>query len=561
MGFQKPISRFGFAITYFINTVFLDGTDWGENDMNRKHYYNIITWLFFIIFLFALLPGCVNQKSVKKDPFFEKWRIRAEKSRGYSPSAKRRVVDISRKKGALAGERIKARPEKALPTRKVTMMMYDVDVAVLLRTLARAANQNIMINEKVRGKADVNIKNAPWDQVFRGILRTNGLSFDWEGDIIRIMTVEDMDQDLKRQAQRRDFKLVEPPIIRIFQIDYADATSLKDSLSVFFTKNDKGEPIGSITVDEHTNSLIIQAPRDDIISMIPLIEDLDRPTHQVLIEANIVEATRNTSRDLGVQWGGLYKTSAGDLTQWVTPGANSTGTTGDLDTPLVGPTSGNVVNFPVLGTTGMTLGYLAQDVGKSILSVQLSALEQEGKVNILSSPSITTLDNQKAIIESGQDIPYETFVDGDSKIEYKKAVLSLEVTPHVIGEDTLKLNIVTTKDELNFADTAIITGGQPIIDTKRAETIVMLLDGQTTVIGGLNKEKVDNSESSVPLLSKIPLLGYFFKGTSKENEMADVLIFITPHILKERVLADSQDETIENPAPTKPPLDSETTPQ
>ncbi|MES0445417.1 MAG: type IV pilus secretin PilQ [Desulfobacterales bacterium] len=525
--------------------------------MNRKHYYNIIPWLFFIIFLFALLPGCAGKKSVKKDTFFEKWKIRAEKSRGYSPSAKRRVVDISRKKGALAGERLKARPEKALPTRKVTMKMYDVDVDVLIRTLARAANQNIMINEKVKGKADVNIKNAPWDQVFRGILRTNGLSFDWEGDIIRIMTVEDMDQDLKRQAQRRDYKLVEPPIIQIFQIDYADATSLKDSLSVFFTKNDKGEPIGSITVDEHTNSLIIQALRDDIISMIPLIEELDRPTRQVLIEANIVEATRSTSRELGVQWGGLYKTTSGDVTQWITPGANSSGTTGDLDTPL-DPTSGNVVNFPVLGLTGMTLGYLAHDAGKSILSVQLSALETEGKVNILSSPSITTLDNQKAIIESGQDIPYETFVDGDSKIEYKEALLKLEVTPHVIGEETLKLNILTTKEEINFQDTLIL-GGQPIIDKKKAETIVILLDGQTTVIGGLNKEKVDDSESRVPLLSKIPLLGYFFKGSSKENELTDVLIFITPHILKERVLADSQDETMENPAPTKPPLGPETT--
>ncbi|MEE8480325.1 MAG: type IV pilus secretin PilQ [Desulfobacterales bacterium] len=512
--------------------------------MNRKHNYNIIPWLFFIIFLFALLPGCAGKKSVAKDTFFEKWKIRAEKSRGYSPSAKRRVVDISRKKGSLADERIKARPEKALPTRKVTMMMYDVDVAVLIRTLARAANQNIMINEKVKGKADVNIKNAPWDQVFRGVLRTNGLSFDWVGDIIRIMTVEDMEQDLKRQAQKRDFKLVEPPIIQVFQIDYADANSLKESLAVFFTKNKKGEPIGSITVDKHTNSLIIQAHRDDIISMIPLIEDLDRPTPQILIEANIVEATRSTARELGVQWGGLYKTSSGGVSQWVTPGANSTGTTGGTLDTVIDPTSGNVVNIPaVIGNTGLTLGYVAQDIGKSIISVQLSALETEGKVNILSSPSITTLDNHKAIIESGKDVPYQTVVDNEVKIEYKKAVLSLEVTPHVIGGETLKLNIKTTKDELDFVSSAL-TGGQPVIDTKRAETNVILLDGQTTVIGGLNKEKVDDSESSVPFLSKIPLLGYFFKGTSKANEMSDVLIFITPHILKERVLAESQDETI-----------------
>ena len=277
--------------------------------------------------------------------------------------------------------------------------------------------------------------------------------------------------------------------------------------------------------------------------MIPLIEDLDRPTPQVLIEANIVEATRSTSRELGVQWGGLYKTSSGDVAQWVTPGSNSSGITGNLDTPLV-PTSGNVVNFPaVLGDTGLTLGYVAQNIGKSILSVQLSALQDEGKVNILSSPSITTLDNQKAIIESGKEIPYQTVQDNEVKIEYKKAVLSLEVTPHVIGGETLKLNIKTTNNDIDFTGD-IVTLGNPIINTKKAETNVILLDGQTTVIGGLNKEKVDDSESSVPWLSKIPVLGYLFKGTSKENEMTDVLIFITPHILKERVLAESQDETI-----------------
>ncbi len=536
----------------------MDGTDWGENDMNRKHYYKVIPGLFIIIFLFTLFPGCAGKKSVTKDTFFEKWKMMAEKSRGYSPSAKRRVVDILRKKGALPGEKIKPRPEKPLPTRKVTMKMYNVDVAVLIRTLARAADQNIMINEKVKGKADINIKNAPWDQVFRGILRTNGLSFAWEGGIIRIMTAEDMEQDLKRQAQKRDFKLVEPPIIRVFQVNYADAKSLKECLSVFFTKTKEGKPMGSITVDEHTNSLIIQAPRDDIISMISLIEELDRPTPQILIEANIVEATRSTARELGVQWGGLYKiSSGGGESQWITPGANTTGVTGGTLATGIDPTTGNVVNFPaLLGNTGLTLGYVAENLGKSLLSVQLSALQEEGKVNILSSPSITTLDNQKAIIESGKEVPYQTVVDGEVKIEYKKAVLSLEVTPHVIGGDTLKLSIKTTKDELDFANAV---AGQPAITTKKAETNVILLDGQTTVIGGLNKEKVDDSESGVPVLSKIPLLGYFFKGTSKKTEMDDVLIFITPHILKEKVLAESQDETIGKPVPAKPLLDPEVT--
>jgi type IV pilus assembly protein PilQ len=172
-----------------------------------------------------------------------------------------------------------------------------------------------------------------------------------------------------------------------------------------------------------------------------------------------------------------------------------------------------------------------EDVGKSIIAAQLAALQSEGKVNILSSPSITTLDNQKAIIESGSEVPYQTVENGEVKIEYKKAVLSLEVTPHVIGENALKLNISTKKDELDFANAV---QGQPAISTKKAETNVLLFDGQTTVIGGLSKEKTDKSESGLPWLKDIPILGYLFKGERTGNNMDEVLIFITPHILGEQ---------------------------
>ena len=167
-----------------------------------------------------------------------------------------------------------------------------------------------------------------------------------------------------------------------------------------------------------------------------------------------------------------------------------------------------------------------------MLNVQLSALQNEGKVNILSSPSITTLDNQKALIKTGQEVPYQTVEDGEVKIEFKEAVLELEVTPQVIDENSLKLKINVKKDELDFT---IAIQGQPGIDKSEAQTNVLLLDGQTTVIGGLIKEKVDDSESGVPLLKDIPGLGWLFKGTSKDDEMEELMIFITPHILEERI--------------------------
>ena len=411
-----------------------------------------------------------------------------------------------------------------------------------------------MINENVKGKADINIKKAPWDQVFRGVLSTHGLTHAWIGDIIRIMTVEDRERDLKREAQKKEFKFVEPLQTRIVQIDYADAKKLQGTLEKFLTLGKEGKPIGSIMVAEHTNSLIIQAIADDIKSMIPLIHELDRPTPQIRIEAHIVEATRDTSKKLGIQWGGLYdlKSGGGSVDHWI--GAGS-GVSGSIDA-RTSITTGNVVNFPAaLAGTGFSLGYVAQRLGAYTLSAQLTALQQEGKANILSSPSITTQDNQKAIIESGKQVPYNKLdQSGNTTTEFKDASLRLEVTPHVIDSNTLALIINTKKDEVDFTQNV---NGLPSIVSKRAETKVVLFDGQTTVIGGLNKEKINNTEYGVPLLKDIPLLGYFFKGIDKKNELEDILIFITPHILKEHVAEATQESPAETMIPQGRPPEPE----
>jgi type IV pilus assembly protein PilQ len=282
--------------------------------------------------------------------------------------------------------------------------------------------------------------------------------------------------------------------------------------------------------------------------MIPIIDELDRPTHQILIEAHIVEATKDTARDLGIQWGGLSRHGF-----WITPGAGGTGVIGNTLDAGINPASGMAANFPAAGVTntlGMTIGFAIEDIGSSIISAQLSALQRDGKVNILSSPSITTLDNQKAIIESGSEVPYQTIQDNTVKIEYKKAVLSLEVTPHVIDDHTLKMKIATKKDELDFANAVL---GQPAINTKRAETNILLFDGQTTVIGGLTRESTTKAEAGVPALKSIPLLGWLFKNSSDAGAMEDLLIFITPHILKEKMVEPSrQEQTTPMPSADNP---------
>jgi type IV pilus assembly protein PilQ len=166
-----------------------------------------------------------------------------------------------------------------------------------------------------------------------------------------------------------------------------------------------------------------------------------------------------------------------------------------------------------------------------LLALQLSALQEEGKLNILSSPSITTLDNQSALIESGAEVPFQTVEDDEVSIEFKEAKLKLEVTPHVIDNHWLKMKIVTNKDELDFSRTV---QGNPTIITRKAQTNVLLFDGQTTVIGGLNQQSDSDTKTGVPVLSDIPLLGSLGKRTNKSKKMVDVLIFITPHILKQK---------------------------
>lgn len=489
-----------------------------------------------MIFILAIgLTGCAGQQHQKSAPEFTDWSIKAKKARGFSPTARKRKLEVPPVATDSSGK-AHAENARALPTKRITLRMHDTDLRVLLRALVRAVDQNIILNDSVQGMVSLNVTKAPWNQVFTGLLNTHGLGYEWEGDILRVVSPEDTDKHLKNleaasliKQKKRAIELSEPLMTQVIPIDYADAAKLKDNLEKFLSESEPGKPIGSVMVDEGTNAMIIKAMRSDLVQLLSLIEKLDRPTRQILIEARIVEATRETARNLGIQWGGLAEEGV-----WVYPGSNSSGVVGQPFTDNgIDPTSGFAVNFPatLAGGAGLTLGMAIEEVGSHLLAVQLSALQTEGKLNILSSPSITTLDNQSAIIESGDEVPFQTVEDGEVNIEYKKAVLSLEVTPHIIEGQTLKLNIITNKDELDFSRTV---SGNPTVITKKAETNVILYDGQTTVIGGLNKETRNETDSGVPGLQDIPLLGYLFKGSGRSHKMEDVLIFITPHILGER---------------------------
>ncbi len=297
---------------------------------------NIVTWglIFFALMLFC---GCADGlNSTKKDPFFEKWSTEAENSQGHSPSAEPKninVADLTAKKSSSAA--LAEAAMKRLPTKPINLTMRQAELKAVLRAMAKSVDLNLMVKNDLKGEISVDFQGVPWDHAFTGLLRTYGLSYVWEGNIILVKTVDDIEQDLKQKVQLRDIQWVEPllqPVV--VNIDYADPKKLMEMLQDLLTKDKDGKPRGSVKVDEHSNSLVISAMSNDLEKMLKIIEKIDKPTPQILIKANIVETTQEVARDLGIMWGGKYKT--GDYT--------ATGGTGTHRRVSGG--SGLGVNFP-----------------------------------------------------------------------------------------------------------------------------------------------------------------------------------------------------------------------
>ncbi len=507
--------------------------------MMRRNYK--ILWLMAAVLVSASIGACTTPQPKSSPVPPEDWQKKANESQGFSPSARDRSLDLKPKKiETFEAVQTRRKATRPLPKRKITMKMHLADVTVLLRALARAVDLNIMINESVQGRISINVKDTAWDQVFMGILNSQGLAYEWEGDIVRIVTIEDRDRNLKNLeaeekilAKEQELRMQAPLVTKIIPVDFASAEKLRENVEKVLTAKKPGELVGSVMVDSHTNSLIIQATPSDIQRIVPMIAELDRPTPQILIEAFIVETTSRTARELGVAWGGVYANNGG--TSFVV--APKPFTSSDISTPGdINTDPGLGINFPAnLSSaaqtgTGMALGFITRGAD-GILAMELSALEEEGKLNILSSPSITTLDNTKALIESGDEVPIPVITENTSNVIYKEALLRLEVTPHVIQGDVLKLDIITTKNEVDFTRKVLT---YPTIVAKKATTNVILFDGQTTVIGGLKKNTDQDGEAGVPWLRSLPVIGYLFKNQSRSSEMQDLMIFITPRILKAR---------------------------
>jgi len=428
---------------------------------------------------------------------------------------------------------------KPLPRQIVEDLSFPADTSVttVLRALAKVGNVNMVVSPKVDGVVSMTFKSMPWDQAFSGVLTTAGLSYTWDGDILRVMTLDDIKRELEiekvmheRDTVRDSIIKSEPLVMRVIKVKYMSAKKIvqtvKDMLGTTLPSAVPRASGGTtVSLNDENNSLIVQATQRDADMISELVSKLDHPKLQVRIDASIVEANSSTARQLGIQWGGTYMATEG----------------GKIYTTGAGPGRDWAANFPATFDSkgvGATLGFAMQDFGGAqLLNLQLSALQSDGKARILSSPSVTTLDNETAAIESGEERAYRvtsgTGNNLDTSLAWKKAVLKLEVTPHVIDPSLLRVEIAANKDA--FDERKVESNGEYPVSTKNTKTTVLLKNGQTTVIGGLSEKSNSGAETGIPYLKNIPLLGLLFQGSKKDTSLGEVLIFITPTILNEPV--------------------------
>ncbi|WP_462325721.1 type IV pilus secretin PilQ [Desulfoplanes sp.] len=522
----------------------------------------ILLWGMVVLGILFVVVGCRGNKEIR-DPFFEKWQKLARESKGYSPQLTQESVDIDRSSSMqeIAPDAQKKVVHKPLPTMPTTLDVHDTEIRAVLQALARAAKQNILINSNIKGLVTVRFLKTPWAEAFNALLKSNGLTYTWEGDIIRVVSIEDMKQQLaieevkaKIEAQDVAIKKMEPLKTRIIKVKYADIEQLRTSLLSVIGGGTADDPTlerggdtglgasekGNIFADKHTNSLIIMARPDDMDMLTSVVTALDRPTKQVFLKAYIVETTKQTGRDLGMQWGGQWSnklSGSSDRAYFGNPVGDDDGTgtnlfgTGNSGTGFSSNFPISQIVSPGMGTAGLGLNFMLGEIGGDILEAQLTALQTKGKANILSSPSLTTMDNQMAFTENGAKVPYVSYDDGDKTVEFEDAVLRLEMTPHVIDNTYLKMKILVKKDEVDFSD-QLKVDGNPTILKKETNTNLIVRNNETIVISGLSKQTLNDSTSGVPGLSDIPGLGWLFKGNSKTDKMEEILIFVTPTILR-----------------------------
>ncbi len=433
---------------------------------------------------------------------------------------------------------------------KVSFDFMDADIRNVLRVLTDVSGRNIIISDDVKGKITIKLDNVSWDEAMDMVIKNNDLAKIEDDNIIRVVSAKKFGEERERDRKERleflrekeqKLKLEEDFVQETVFVNYVDVSEMDRVIRGDESKKIKGllSPNGTVTLVKWTNSLIVKDTRENLEEIKKRVKEHDVKPSQVQIEARIVQARSTFVRELGIQWGARWKGSIGGKQVELTGGKTATDTAGTAVS-----TSGQVgirdglglfpynVNLPaaVGAGSGGVMGIFVGSATDSLnLDVQLSALESDGKLKIVSHPKVITSDNKPAKISQGKQIPYQTVSQNGTQTQFADAFLGLEVTPQVTKDGNVRLKIKATKDSADFEATTL---AGPTIDKREAITEVIIKDGETAVIGGIYESTDNWADDGVPYLRRIPLLRWLFNKEYKKQEKAELLVFITPVVLK-----------------------------
>lgn len=435
--------------------------------------------------------------------------------------------------------------ENQAKTGKLSFYFQNISIRTLLQIIAKSSGMNFVISDAVKGNATLSLKDVTWEQALRTIKETYNLASQRVDNVIYITTNEEMTSNLTKKLQSKQvLSGLEPLSSTVIRLKYTDATAMADVL-----KGPQGSALltqrGQVTIDPRTNSLIVVDIKSNLAHVKNTVNRLDIPARQVLIEARIVHISTVFENQLGVRFG-LSDTRhlSGTLS-----GANqlAQGVNVADVTPFEQRLNFNIpANALSNGSTPGSIGLALARLGPVMLDLELSALESEGHIQIISRPRVITSNQQKATIQTGEEIPYqEATSSGATSISFKKAVLSLEVTPLITPNNKIILKLKATQDTrgpqlivspgtTSTTTTAAIPAvfGPPTINTQEVQSYILLDNNETFVVGGVFKQTKQNTVDRVPFFGSLPVVGNFFTHRGEKDERTELLIFITPKIIQ-----------------------------
>jgi type IV pilus assembly protein PilQ len=426
------------------------------------------------------------------------------------------MIEVSKK--------LENQKESIYQGKAISLNFQDIPVRTVLQLIADFNGFNLVITDSVSGNITLRLDDVPWEQALDIILKVKGLGKRMDGNVLMIAPAVELAAKKREQLEtEKEVEDLAPLYSEFIQINYAKVADIATMLS-----NGNASLLssrGAVSTDMRTNTLLLKDTASVIDAVKEMITVLDIPVRQVVIEARMVTVSDSVGEELGIKWG-ITATGGDSATSGSLEGAESAngGSGGSIDDRLN-------VNLPVAGAAGTIAFQVAKLADGQILDLELSALEKENKAEIIASPRITTANQQTAYIEQGTEIPYvESASSGATSVSFKKAVLSLEVTPQITPDNKVILDLVITQDSIGeVVPTGI--GTAVAIDTQEIGTQVLVENGETLVLGGIYQQRITTAVQKVPLLGDIPYLGYLFRSTVDQNTKAELLIFVTPRIV------------------------------